>query len=344
MNSKKQLKIENIENDFDINENEINSLKAKLKAGKDEDILAGEEINVLHDEIFKNIVITSSENNKNLKSSILSPIERYLEEISRRNLLNKEEEKHYGKLAKEGCIKAKTRMIESNLRLVVKIARRYLSSGMPISDLIEEGNIGLMRAVEKFDPNLGFRFSTYGAIWVQQSIERAIMNQERVVRLPIHVVKQLNSYLKAERKLKANIDNISSKDIAQELNCSRDDVERILMLNEKTISLDLESVNAGSDRPYIDSIISNEEANPTNILITNEIKEKMEIVLDKLSHKQYEVITRRYGLRGQNAATIADVSAATGFSKEKVRQIQYAALLRMREYMSDLGNNLDDLL
>ena len=132
-------------------------------------------------------------------AKVYDPTEIYLSQIGASPLLTKEEEIYYSRLEKQGDVKARKRMIESNLRLVVKIARRYISSGLPILDLIEEGNIGLIRAVEKFDPERGFRFSTYGAWWIQQNIERAIMNQARTIRLPVHIAKELNTFLRAKR-------------------------------------------------------------------------------------------------------------------------------------------------
>ena len=284
------------------------------------------------DSTFKEAVIKS----KYVQKPSNSVIERYLEEIGSRKLLTKEEEYQLGKQVQEGSLEAKRIMIEANLRLVVKLARRYLRSGLNILDLIEEGNIGLMRAVEKFNPELGFKFSTYAAWWIQQSIERGIMNQERTVRLPIHVVKQLNSLLKTERIMRHKNSNLSMNDIADKLNYSSKEVEDMLMLNEKTISLDIESsCSSYSDRPFIDTLVADNESEPINHLISEELNQKIDSLIDSLSPKHYEIIIMRFGLRGHNPMTIAQISKETGYKKEKVRSLQAEAIIRLREYMDE---------
>lgn len=294
-----------------------------------------------HDEVFSKTIMSHSGSNYYCASS---PIEKYLEEIGKTKLLSKEEEYYYGKLVQKGDINAKQKMIEGNLRLVVMIAKRYIRSRLSLSDLIEEGNIGLMRAVEKFDPELGYKFSTYGAWWIQQSIERAIMNQERTVRLPVHIVKQLNSFLKAEGELKREYDSISSKDIASKLGCSVEHVESILSLNEKTISIDITKSKESADRPFIDSLASDETSDPGNILINDDLRMKIEYIIDYLSPKHYEIIIRRFGLRGHEPSTIISISNAIGIKPEKVRQYQCEALLRLRELLDKDGTNLNSIL
>ena len=178
----------------------------------------------------------------------------YLNEIGFSPLLTPEEEVYYGRLARKGDPLGRSRMIESNLRLVVKIARRYLNRGLTLLDLIEEGNLGLIRAVEKFDPERGFRFSTYATWWIRQTIERALMNQTRTIRLPIHVVKELNIYLRAARELTQKLDHeATAEEIADHLDKPVETVKKMLGLNERVSSVDY-PMGGESDKPLIDTL------------------------------------------------------------------------------------------
>ena len=175
----------------------------------------------------------------------------YLQEIGYTPLLSAEEEKHFGRLARDGDPAGRKRMIESNLRLVVKIARRYLNRGLSLLDLVEEGNLGLIHAVEKFDPERGFRFSTYSTWWIRQSIERAIMNQTRTIRLPVHVVKEMNYYLRAARELSQKLDHEPTADeIAQLIDKPVDEVRYMLKLSERVDSID--AVRETQDRSRLE--------------------------------------------------------------------------------------------
>src|SRR5690554_3091140 len=187
----------------------------------------------------------------------------YLSEIGYSPLLSAEEEVHFSRLALKGDAKARARMIESNLRLVVKIARRYTNRGLALLDLVEEGNLGLIRAVEKFDPERGFRFSTYATWWIRQTIERAIMNQTRTIRLPIHVVKELNTYLRAARELAQTLDHEpTAEDIAEKLDVSVDDVSRMLRLNERISSMDSPIGGGDNDKSLIDMLTDENDYGP----------------------------------------------------------------------------------
>jgi len=258
----------------------------------------------------------------------------YLSEIGFSPLLTAEEEVHFSRLALKGDEPSRKRMIESNLRLVVKISRRYNNRGLPLLDLIEEGNLGLIRAVEKFDPERGFRFSTYATWWIRQTIERAIMNQTRTIRLPIHVVKELNTYLRTARELVQKLDHEpTAEDIAQELDVPVEDVTKMLRLNERITSVDT-PFTGDAEKALLDIIPDEKGGSPETNLQSDDIKNNIVGWLNELNSKQREVLARRFGLLGYEAATLEDVGAEIGLTRERVRQIQVEALKRLRDILS----------
>jgi RNA polymerase nonessential primary-like sigma factor len=267
----------------------------------------------------------------------------YLNEIGYSPLLTADEEKYYARLAISGDESGRKRMIESNLRLVVKISRRYINRGLTLLDLIEEGNLGLIRAVEKFDPELGYRFSTYATWWIRQTIERAIMNQTRTIRLPIHVVKELNVYLRAARELTQKLDHEpSAEEIASMLDRPAADVKRMMGLNERVVSMDT-PVGHGSESTMVDMIADGQACDPSVLLQDNDIKDNICVWLEELSDKQREVVSRRFGLRGYESSTLEEVGREIGLTRERVRQIQVEALKRLRTIMEMQGLNGDSL-
>ena len=236
----------------------------------------------------------------------------YLNEIGFSPLLTAEEEVFYSRKALRGDEKARKRMIESNLRLVVKIARRYMNRGLALLDLIEEGNLGLIRAVEKFDPEKGFRFSTYATWWIRQTIERALMNQTRTVRLPIHVVKEINIYLRAARKLAQTLDREPNpEDVAEMLDRPIEEVKRMIGLNERVASVDTPSAY-DSDKSLLDTIPDEHNTDPSLLLQNSDVQKHIEIWLDQLSEKQCAVVERRFGLRGREVATLEEIGKELG--------------------------------
>lgn len=272
------------------------------------------------------------------------PTRLYLSEIGASPLLTAEEEVLYSRKAQRGDESARQRMIESNLRLVVKIARRYMNRGLAFLDLIEEGNLGLIRAVEKFDPERGFRFSTYATWWIRQTIERAIMNQTRTIRLPIHVVKEINVYLRAARKLTQELDHEPSTDeIANLLDKPIGDVQRMLGLNERTASTDT-SIMHESGKTLLDTIVDNNSPDPTETLQDEGIHENLEEWLTQLNDKQREVVERRFGLHGYSVSTLEEVGREIGVTRERVRQIQMDALKRLKRILESEGFSVDALL
>jgi RNA polymerase nonessential primary-like sigma factor len=267
----------------------------------------------------------------------------YLGEIGFSPLLNAEEEVKYSKRALRGDVEARRIMIESNLRLVVKISRRYINRGLPLLDLIEEGNLGLMRSVEKFDPNRGFRFSTYATWWIRQTIERAIMNQTRTIRLPIHVLKELNVYLRAARQLTQKLDHEpSAEEIAQMLDRPLEDVQKILNFNDRVSSIDT-PFGSDENKSLLDTIADENSANPAELLTDESMIQQMESLLDRLTENQREVIARRFGLRGFEKGTLEEVGREIDLTRERVRQIQVEALKTLRTLLEEEGLTQEDL-
>ncbi|HEY3644116.1 MAG TPA: RNA polymerase sigma factor RpoS [Gammaproteobacteria bacterium] len=267
----------------------------------------------------------------------------YLSEIGYSPLLTAEEEVYYGRLALRGDESARRRMIESNLRLVVKIARKYINRGLPLLDLIEEGNLGLIHAVEKFDPERGFRFSTYATWWIRQTIERAIMNQTRTIRLPIHVIKELNLYLRAARKLANSLDrDATAEEIAKEMDASPEDVKRLLGLNERVTSVDT-PISRDGERLLLDAIPDENNTDPSRLLQDADMQMVIERWLGRLNEKQRQVVEQRFGLNGQEKGTLEDVGNSIGVTRERVRQIQMDALKRLRQILEAEGLSEDSL-
>ncbi len=267
----------------------------------------------------------------------------YLNEIGYSPLLTAEEEVHFARLALKGDEQARKRMIESNLRLVVKIARYYMNRGLAFLDLIEEGNLGLIHAVEKFDPERGFRFSTYATWWIRQTIERALMNQTRTIRLPVHVVKQINSYQKTARRLAQTMDHEPGpEDVARTLDLPLKDVQNILGLSEKLAMVDSASVD--KDKMLQETVADENQADPSTLLHAEEIQANLKTWLSQLNDKQRQVVEQRFGLNGRDVATLEEVGARIGVTRERVRQIQVEALKRLRRIMEKEGVSGDQLL
>ncbi|MDB2373553.1 RNA polymerase sigma factor RpoS [Psychrosphaera haliotis] len=290
------------------------------------------------EETVEEEVVLKAEQPKNLDATQI-----YLSEIGFSPLLTAEEEVFFARKALKGCDASRKRMIESNLRLVVKIARRYNNRGLALLDLIEEGNLGLIRAVEKFDPERGFRFSTYATWWIRQTIERAIMNQTRTIRLPIHVVKELNVYLRTARELAQQLDHEpTAEEIAAKLDRPVEDVSKMLRLNERISSVDT-PIGGDSDKVLLDVIADDRLKGPELKTTNDDINDNIVHWLEQLNPKQREVLARRFGLLGYEPSTLENVGKEIGLTRERVRQIQVEALRRLKDMALHEGLNMESL-
>ncbi|MFZ2171359.1 MAG: RNA polymerase sigma factor RpoS [Methylococcaceae bacterium] len=305
----------------------------------DEDLSLSEELDVTAVISEKLDVLASKIHN----TTEFDATRAYLNELGRSKLLTADQEKTYGFLSQQGDMEARKIMIESNLRLVVKISYRYLNRGLPLLDLIEEGNLGLIRAVEKFDPERGFRFSTYATWWIRQNIERAIMDQTRTIRLPIHIVKEMNTYLKAQRFLIQTLDHEpSAQDIAYYMDKPVEKVEKMLKLNERVTSVDLPGCR-DIDNPLVESISDAEDMPHDEQIQVSSIKQNISGWVFELPEKQREVICRRYGICGYQDATLEQVAQELGVTRERVRQIQMDALKRLKEILHLNGFSFESI-
>jgi len=278
------------------------------------------------------------------RASDADPTRLYLKEIEVSPLLTAEEEVYYSRLALKGDTKARDKMIECNLRLVVKISRRYMNRGLALLDLIEEGNLGLIRAVEKFDPERGFRFSTYATWWIRQTIERGLMNQTRTIRLPIHVIKELNTYLRAARKLTQQLNReATAEDVAELLQKPVKAVVKMFRLADRVSSFDIPMGGEG-DRPLLDIIPDDNNPDPSSILQDESVIQHLDDWLDELDEKQRDVVLRRFGLRNHPRGTLEEVGMELGVTRERVRQIQMDALRKLRRILEQSGYSKDNTI
>ncbi|MDF2940816.1 MAG: rpoS [Gammaproteobacteria bacterium] len=258
----------------------------------------------------------------------------YLKEIGYVPLFTRKEELYFARLAAKGDEDAKSRMVQSNLRLVVKIAKRYINRGLPLLDLVEEGNLGLMHALEKFDPERGFRFSTYASWWIKQNIERALLNQTHTIRVPVYVLKELNFYLRAARKLAQSLDHEpSAEELAEFLDRPVKDIKKILSATTAVDSID--ALFDDSSRSFAETI-SDQEGTLDQKFANNDFYKNLSVWMRQLDDREQQVLSMRYGLANYEPMTLEEVGQALELTRERVRQIQFEALKKLKKIM---GNN-----
>ncbi|HET9045777.1 MAG TPA: RNA polymerase sigma factor RpoS [Casimicrobiaceae bacterium] len=271
----------------------------------------------------------------------------YLNDIGQRALLTADEELKLARAMRAGDFDARQTLIERNLRLVVSLARHYVHRGLALPDLVEEGNLGLIHALEKFDPERGFRFSTYATWWIRQAIERAVMCQSRTIRLPAHVVKEMNVVLRAQRHLESHAPaegrDTTLDDVAHLLGKSVDEIERLLRYREQPVSLDA-PLPADSTLTVRDGIADESAVSPELLLHVSAIERYVGEWLADLTPRQRQVIERRYGLNGYDVVTLDELAREMGVTRERVRQIQGEAIDKLRLRIARRGLDKEDFL
>ena len=275
----------------------------------------------------------------------------YLRDVRRTQLFTPQEEFETATRARAGDFAARQSMIEHNLRLVVSIAKSYIGRGVPMADLIEEGNLGLMHAIDKFEPERGFRFSTYATWWIRQSVERAVMNQGRVIRLPIHVMRELQQVLRARRTLEndpafiaTRPDGVRVEDIAALLGQDVHEVSDLLAMAEAPRSLDAEVGRFDEEWTLGDSMADTLTVDPGGVTQTHEVERLLESWIDALTNREKEVLEGRFGLHDREPETLEILSDRLGLTRERVRQIQNEALLKLRRHLERKGISRDAVL
>src|SRR4030043_1405372 len=314
------LSKEQIENIYDV----IQNLGIEIVSEEDEDI-----DNIIQrkkdEEILKNKKLDFS-----VKSPTNDPVRMYLKEIGKVRLLTAAEEVQLAKRIEKGDMTAKSRLVEANLRLVVSIAKKYVGRGMLFLDLIEEGNLGLIRAVEKFDYTKGYKFSTYATWWIRQAITRAIADQARTIRIPVHMIETINKLIRTSRKLAQQLGREPmAEEIGKEMELEPDRVREIFKIAQDTTSLE-KPVGDEEDSLLGDFIEDTSQPSPVDQASKQLLKENIEEVLESLSDREARVLKMRFGLDGYQPMTLEEVGREFGVTRERIRQIEAKALRKLK--------------
>ncbi len=259
----------------------------------------------------------------------------YLREIGKIPLLTQEEEQKLAQKAAKGDKRAKDKMVEANMRLVVSIAKRYSGRGLDFLDLIQEGNTGLLRAVEKFDPDKGFKFSTYATWWIRQAITRAIADQARTIRIPVHMVETINKVLRTTRKLTQELNREpTTEEIAKEMEMDVEKIEYVMRIKQDIASLDASVGRDGEDEDSVlgDFVEDEERITPEDSAATQILKEQLAEILTTLSEREQKIIKLRFGVGGGRPHTLEEVGAEFSVTRERIRQIEAKALSKLRKH------------
>ena len=310
-------------------ENEdILKTKGVVLEGEEPDLLDLEDEEELSDE---DLEITA----ENVDAFADDSVRLYLREIGKIPLLSLDEENELAKKVLAGDKKAKDKMVEANMRLVVSIAKRYSGRGLDLLDLIQEGNTGLLRAVEKFDPEKGFKFSTYATWWIRQAITRAIADQARTIRIPVHMVETINKVLRTTRKLTQDLNREPTvEEIAKELEMEPEKIEYVMRIKQDIASLDASVGRDGDDEDSVlgDFVEDEERVSPEDSAVTQILKEQLAEILSTLSEREQKIIRMRFGIGGERPHTLEEVGAEFSVTRERIRQIEAKALSKLRKH------------